>query len=174
MDRYETLARSMGFTQAVFLEDLALECSAELRAYCNPKQCANYGKTWVCPPGCGTLDECQEKLEGFRRGLLIQSATDLTPPTPKESYGELAAAHSLRLKKLVEMLRLEHDKLLILSYGGCNLCKECSYPEPCIRPKERTESLGAYGIDVGALCSVAGLEYSFREDRLYLTALILI
>lgn len=171
---YENLARELGFTEAVFLEHVNLECEPELRAFCNPEQCSNYGHSWVCPPGCGTLEECREKLCKFHRGLLLQSVSDLMPPTSKETYAALAADHSTRLKKLVDVLRPENAHMLVLSYGGCNLCPKCSYPEPCIRPQDRTDSLGAYGIDVGKLCESANLPFSFREDKLYLTALILL
>lgn len=170
---YEALARELGFTDAVFMDGLALSCSEALRAYCDPAQCRNYGKTWVCPPGCGTLEVCRERVAGRRKGLLVRSVTELMPPTPQEVMQAHTAAHGDRLRKLMALLRPEHPGMLVLSYGGCSLCSPCSYPAPCARPDARTESLGAYGIDVGALCAQAGLPYSFREDRLYMTALLL-
>ncbi|MDR0469662.1 MAG: hypothetical protein LBH09_06775 [Peptococcaceae bacterium] len=38
----------------------------------------------------------------------------------------------------------------------------------------RMKSLSAYGSDVGKLCEKARLEYSFRPDRVYYVALVLI
>lgn len=174
MHSYEDLALSAGFSRAVYLENLTLVCQPELRAFCNPRQCPRYGKNWVCPPGCGTLDACREKLQRFRQGLLVQSVTDLTPPTAPETYEALTRSHGRRLKGLLDDLRPEAAAVLALSYGGCSLCERCTYPEPCIHPDERMDSLSAFGIDVEALCKTGGLPYSFRPDKLYLTALIMI
>lgn len=174
MHQYETLARSLGFTQAVFLNALTLECKPELRACCNPEQCPNYGQNWICPPGCGTLEDCREKAAGFHQGLLVQSVTQLEPPTKPETYASLTREHNLRLQNLSEALRGTVTALMPLSTGGCLLCEKCIYPEPCIHPDSKMESLSAFGIDVGQLCKKAGLPYSFQSDRLYLTALLLL
>lgn len=168
------IALNTGFTKAVFIKNLFLECKPELRAYCNAKDCPNHGQNWVCPPGCGTLEECEKKIRDFAQGLLVQSITSLTPPTELNTYKDLGTAHNLRFLRLIEAVRHDCRQFLPLTTGGCVLCKSCSYPEPCRKPDLKMESLSAFGIDVFALCQKAGLEYSFREDTLYLTALLLI
>ena len=40
-------AISIGFTKAVWLDGLRIECEARLRAYCNPEGCPNHGNNWV-------------------------------------------------------------------------------------------------------------------------------
>jgi predicted metal-binding protein len=62
MRDYLKKAVELGFSKAVFLSGLSAQCKPELRAYCNPNGCPNHGQNWVCPPGCGTLDECAEKV----------------------------------------------------------------------------------------------------------------
>ena len=167
------IARTLGFTEAVLRSDLSLTSRAESRAYCNPEQCPNHGQNWVCPPGCGTLEECAERVREFSEGILLQSVTELIPPTELETYKALNRAHNARLKELIEAVKPVVDKLLPLTTGGCSFCVECSYPEPCLRPDVKMESLSAFGIDVGELCEKAGLDYSFRKDRVYFTALLL-
>ena len=81
-------------------------------------------------------------------------------------------AHNTRLRELIE----EHCggmDILALTSGGCIFCETCAYPAPCVKPGMRMNSLSAYGVDVGKLCETAGLEYSFRPDKVYYTALIL-
>lgn len=173
MKKYEEQARKFGFTHAVFLDDLALECKPELRSYCNPEQCPNHGHNWVCPPACGTLESCQQKALGFRQGLLLQSISDLGPSTTPETYQALTRDHNLRLQKLVEAIHTEVAELMPLSTGGCILCDTCSYPAPCVHPELKMESLSAFGIDVGEVCRNAGLAFSFCQDKLYLTALVM-
>lgn len=170
---YFNLAKELGFTEAVLLEDLSLSSKQALRDCCNPRQCPNYGSNWVCPPACGDLEECRKKLQTFHRGMLLQSVTDLTPPTAPEVYQKLNREHNLRLKALVEAMAPTVGRLLPLTSGGCIFCETCAYPKACIHPELKMESLSAYGIDVGELCQKAGLPFSFREDRVYMTALLL-
>jgi predicted metal-binding protein len=160
----------IGFTKAVWLEGLKLECEARLREYCNPANCPNHGNNWVCPPGCGSLEECSEKAGRFDRGLLLQSVSELDPLFA--DYKGLNREHNLRLKKLIEILGNEWD-ILALTSGGCVFCDTCAYPAPCLKPDSRMNSLSAFGIDAGKLCKRAGLEYSFRPDRVYFVALVL-
>ena len=164
-------ALSIGFTNAVRLDDLKLKCESRLRAYCNTEGCPNHGKNWVCPPGCGSLDECAEKVGRFNSGVLLQSVSELTPKSGE--YKRLNREHNLRLRELIEQRCEGHIDILALTSGGCIFCDACAYPEPCIKPGIRMNSLSAYGIDVGKLCEKAGLEYSFRPDCVYYIALIL-
>jgi len=105
IEKYLNRAEALGFSGAVFLADLFLECKPELRAYCNPEQCRNHGQNWVCPPGCGTLDECREKASGFREGFLLQSATELDPPAEQEVYRALNREHNFRLREFIETVK---------------------------------------------------------------------
>ena len=164
-------AFSIGFTKAVWLDGLQLECEARLREYCNPEGCPNHGNNWVCPPGCGSLEECAAKVSSFDRGVLLQSVSELDPAN--KDYKRLNREHNLRLREFIETSCGETD-ILALTSGGCVFCATCAYPEPCIKPDIRMNSLSAYGIDVGKLCKTAGLAYSFRPDMVYYTALVLI
>ena len=165
-------ALEAGFTKAAWLEELKLTCEPRLRAYCSPEGCPNHGNNWVCPPGCGTLESCAEKVGKFRRGLLLQSLTELDPMN--KDYKELNRRHNFRLRALIESPEMAGIVILALTTGGCVFCKTCSYPYPCVKPGLRMNSLSAFGIDVGKLCEKAGWEYSFRQDRAYFIALVLI
>ena len=167
-------AKELGFSEAVFLSGLSIECRPELRAYCNPEQCPKHGQNWVCPPGCGTLEECREKVRDFSEGILLQSITGLTPPTEPEVYRGLNREHNLRFRELIESAGPGFARVLPLTSGGCIFCGECSFPKPCIKPDVKMESLSAFGIDVGSLCAKAELPYSFSDEVVYMTALLLV
>jgi len=174
MKKYLSRAKTIGFSEAVYLPGLTVECKPELRAYCNPEQCPKHGLNWVCPPGCGTLEECREKAAGFHDGLLLQSVVKLTPPTEPETYSVLSREHNVRFREYIEAVKSEFEKILPLTTGGCVFCEQCSYPEPCTKPDVKMESLSAFGIDVGKLCETAGLQYSFTIETVYYTALLLV
>ena len=165
-------ALAVGFSRATHLPGLKLECEPRLRAYCNPEGCPKHGNNWVCPPGCGSLEECAEKAARFDKGILLQSVTATAPDTSPEEYSRLSREHNLRLREFIEAAGL--NDILALTTGGCILCEKCSYPEPCLKPDIRMNSLSAYGIDAGKLCERAGWDYSFRPDKLFLTALVMI
>ena len=169
-----TAALSIGFTSAKGLADLKLECEPRLRALCNPEDCPNHGNNWVCPPGCGSLEECSEKISKFDKGILLQSVSVLEPNPKIEDYRILNREHNLRLQAFLEEYCGEFEEVLALTSGGCIFCDTCTFPKPCIKPNLRMNSLSAYGIDVGKLCGMAGFEYSFRPDMVYYIALVLV
>ena len=166
-------AGHLGFTDAIMLTDLVLTCRPELRASCSREHCPTWGRNWVCPPGSGPLESCQERVAAFHDGILLRSTTALTPPTSPQRYGELQRAHNLRLRELIAFTQPQVGALLALSTGGCLVCDECSYPAPCLHPDVKMESLSAFGIDVGALCTNAGLPFSFSDDQVAYVAVLL-
>ena len=170
MNELVNAALSTGFIDAVWLDKLSLECEARLRAYCNPQGCPNHGNNWICPPGCGSLEECAERVSKYGRGILLRSVSELGI---RKNYKALNRKHNLRLREFIENNCAGMD-IMALTSGGCIFCKTCAYPEPCVKPDTRMNSLSAHGIDVGKLCETAGLEYSFRPDRVYYVALVLI
>ena len=171
VDKLSEKALSIGVSSAVFLDDLIIECEPRLREYCNPEGCPNHGSNWVCPPGCGSLDECSKKVSKFCRGFLLQSISEITPAF--NDYKGLNRKHNLRLREFIENYCSGMD-VLALTSGGCIFCEVCAYPEPCVKPDVRMNSLSAYGIDVSKLCEKAKLDYSFRPDKVYFIALVLI
>jgi len=171
MNKYIQKARNIGFTNAAWLDGLKLECEEQLRAYCNPEGCPNHGNNWVCPPGCGSLTECAEKVSAFDSGLLLQSVSEIDEKNP--DYKEPNRKHNLRLRDFLDDNCIEGMDVLALTSGGCVFCETCAYPEPCLKPNIRMNSLSAFGIDVGKLNEMAGFEYSFRPDKVYYIALVL-
>lgn len=173
MNDYIGTALSLGFTQAVVLNKLELECEARIREYCNSKQCQKYGNNWVCPPGSGTLSECAERINRYKSGILMQSVTALNPPVEPDEYHKLNRLHNEGLRRFIEQMEERNEHTLALTNGGCILCEACAYPKPCIKPNLRMHSLSAYGIDVGKLCDLANLDFYFRPDRVQYVALVL-
>ena len=171
MDELIHTALAKGFTHAAMLDGIAIECEARLREYCNPDDCPSHGSNWVCPPGCGSLDACAEKVGRFNRGILLQSVSDTEPEAV--DYKALNRAHNVRLREFIDERCAGRMDILALTSGGCIFCENCAYPEPCVKPDLRMNSLSAYGIDVGKLCEKGGLAYSFRPDRVHYVALVL-
>ena len=53
-----------------FFDPQELEFSDRIRWICR-NECPKYGTTWACPPGVGTVAECQKKCMSYENCLLI-------------------------------------------------------------------------------------------------------
>ena len=73
MEQLLTLAKQAGFTQAAPLEASALTVRTEVREMCASDRCRAYGCSWSCPPACGTLEQCQTRMNRYHRGILLQT-----------------------------------------------------------------------------------------------------
>ena len=48
-----------------WIDPKELEFSGRIRWICE-NECPMYGKTWACPPGVGTVLQCQAKCMGYQ------------------------------------------------------------------------------------------------------------
>lgn len=115
----------------------------EVRAMCEINACRQYGKTWVCPPAVGTIDECRARVQQYDTMLVFSVKYDLEDSFDYEGM----TAGMLQFKKscclLDEALKLYMKEYFILSNEGCDLCSECTYPDaPCRHPGRSHGSLG--------------------------------
>ena len=93
---YEVLsnmAKEAGFSAWADLDVSTIELKPEVRDMCAANTCGQYGKRWSCPPGCGTLEECAEKLKGFSRGILVQTYGDIEDGFDFEAMMEIEQEH---------------------------------------------------------------------------------
>ena len=54
--------RDCGFTSVVRLDPATIELREDVRAMCASGKCRMYGKSWSCPPACGSLEELRAHL----------------------------------------------------------------------------------------------------------------
>lgn len=175
LNEYVHIALQLGFTAAAPFDASRLVCRPDIRTFCAPDKCTSYGTNWICPPGCGDLPDCAAWLAKYRFGLLVQSKYEKINTNDFPLMKKLAARHNQRLLRLKEIIAEKYSDAFLLSTGGCELCEKCTYPsEPCRKPAFLHGSLSAYGIDVGDLCTSAGIEFSFTPGILRYVACILV
>lgn len=71
------LCLSHGFTNVVPLACDTIELKPEVRQMCASDSCHKYNKCWSCPPGCGTLEECEQRVRKYKLGILVQTVGQL-------------------------------------------------------------------------------------------------
>ncbi|MBP3479949.1 MAG: DUF2284 domain-containing protein, partial [Oscillospiraceae bacterium] len=59
-----------------FITPNELEFSDRIRWICE-HECPMYGKTWACPPGVGSVNECEAKCRRYVNCLMISTITEV-------------------------------------------------------------------------------------------------
>ncbi len=171
---YISAALEMGFSVAGDVNTDFIECEEDIRALCAPDKCPNYGSGWICPPGCGSVENCRGIVQRYKNALLLQSISENVDMSRGEELQRLAETHNRLAAELFVRIRIEQGDAYLLTTGGCALCEKCSYPdEPCRFPDKNRGSLSAFGINVEKLCKKAGIEYSFIPSVVRLIACVL-
>ena len=166
-------AKQLGFDTAIALNPERLEARSDVRAMCAADKCRIYGKNWGCPPHCGSLDECQKKLHTYAHGILVQTVGRLQKTVDTKGYRETEQKHLERFYALARIARTPYPNALCLGAGGCRICADCAFPDPCRFPDRAISSMEAYGLFVTQVCKGHGVPYYHGEKTVTYTACIL-
>lgn len=154
----EACLHDIGVSEFGYLPTSKVKFYTEVRDMCKQNKCRLYGTTWACPPGVGTLEECEARLRKFETGMVFSGTYSLRTPFDWKSMmagREEFNAVSDRLHDLLE------GPFLFLSTEGCPRCKKCTYPDaPCRFPEKLHPSIESYGIIVSEVAKEAGVRYN--------------
>lgn len=175
---YEELARlaeAAGFTAWAPLDAATLEVKPEVRDMCAQNTCGMYEKRWSCPPGCGALEECAERLKRYSGGILVQTCGDIEDSFDFEAIVEIQQDHKENFERMYAELRKTGVDVLALGAGACTQCKECTYPDaPCRFPDKAVASMEAYGLVVLEVCKANNLQYYYGSEKMAYNSCFLI
>lgn len=145
--------------QFEFLSTDALMFTPRVRHICET-ECPMYGKTWACPPGVGTVEECQAKCLSYPEFLLISTVTEVDDIENIEQTLATRADHEAITREAAELIRAQDCETMTLSTEACAICKECTYPHgPCRYPDKMYPCVESHGILVTELCEKLGIEF---------------
>ena len=173
MNAWIEKAKMMGFDAAAPLDPGRLTAREDVRAMCAADKCGAYGKNWTCPPACGTLEECQSRMRGYERGILLQTVGHMTKTVDSKCYRETERRHLQHFRAFAEAIRREYPGALCLGAGGCRVCGKCAWPEPCRFPEKAISAMEGYGLFVTQVCRDAGVPYYYGEKTIAYTACVL-
>ena len=169
------LAEAAGFTAWAPLDASTLEVKSEVRDMCAQNTCGMYDKCWSCPPGCGTPEECSERLSQYPGGILVQTCGEIEDSFDFEGIVEIEADHKEHLSGMYAELRKAGIDVLALGAGCCRQCKQCTYPDkPCRFPDQMVSSMEAYGLVVLEVCKANNLQYYYGADKMAYTSCFLV
>lgn len=166
-DEIRKMAEDAGFSHIVPLDVRTIDLKPQVREMCATGSCGRYDRCWSCPPGCGTLEECRERISKYAEGVIVQTVGELEDPLDGEGMMETEARHRQSFDRMYAALRETCSDMLALGAGGCKRCKVCSYPDaPCRRPKEMVSSMESYGMLVTEVCQRNGLDYYYGKNTI--------
>lgn len=173
MERWIQLALELGFSCAGPMNPAALTSRQDVRDMCAADQCRAYGKNWTCPPYCGTLEECTQRMRSYRHGILLQTVGTLEKEIDTKAYRRTEEKHLELFYRFCRQLRQEYPDALCLGSGGCRVCEACAFPEPCRFPEAACSSMEGYGLFVTQVCRDNGLAYYHGRRTITYTACVL-
>ena len=174
-EQLETLAREAGFSAWASLDVATIELKPEVRDMCAVNSCGQYGKRWSCPPGCGTLEECEQRMKAYSHGILVQTYGDIEDGFDFEAMMEIESDHKEHFLEMYDALRAAGTKVLAIGAGCCTQCAQCTYPDqPCRFPDKMVSSMEAYGMLVLEICKANGLTYYYGPDKMAYTSCFLV
>jgi predicted metal-binding protein len=156
------LAKSVGFSNAEFIDASNIVCDPIFRKQCESNACGVYGKCWMCPPDIGDIDELIVEVRSYPQGLLYQSIFELEDSFDFEGMVEAGKNHGKRSRALHQLLKEKgFENFLHLSKGGCGVCSPCAKAsgDPCRFPEKALSSLEGYGINVSATAKSTSMKY---------------
>ncbi|KNZ42716.1 metal-binding protein [Acetobacterium bakii] len=161
------LAYENGFTKAVELDVTSLHLYPDVREMCAANKCKIYDTNWACPPGCGTLAECEEKTKKYKRGIIVQTTGKLEDSFDFEGMEDIKEKQNICLNQFIHKLHDMKINMLPLGDGCCSLCEKCTYPEKeCRFPDQAMSSMEAFGILVSDLCKLNNIPYYYGPNTL--------
>ena len=116
---YEALRRQgqqAGFTHVAPLKVSTIQLLPEVRDMCATNSCGAYGQKWSCPPGCGTLEECRQRLQGYTEGILVQTVGELEDEMDGETMMETERRHKATFYRFLDELLPQYPGLLALGW----------------------------------------------------------
>lgn len=167
--------KEIGFTHVNELESSTIQLMTEVRDMCAANTCGQYGVKWSCPPGCGTLEECEARVRSYDKGLIVQTVGQLEDNMDIETMMETESIHKENFIRFRDYLLEKYPKLLPLGAGCCTNCSKCTYPhEPCRFPDKAIASMEAYGMLVNQVCKDNGVAYNYGPCTISYTSCYLL
>jgi predicted metal-binding protein len=171
----KSTGKEAGFSVVAPLDADTISIMPDVRGMCKSGNCGVYGKKWSCPPACGTLEECEKKVRGYHKGILVQTIGQLEDEFDGEGMIETESRHKENFFRMHDILISRYPQMLSLGAGCCTRCKICTYPDaPCRFPEKKFSSMEAFGMLVTQVCTDNGVKYYYGPGTIAYTSCFLL
>lgn len=150
-----------GIHELAIIPTRSLIFSDGVRQLCESNSCGLYGKTWACPPGVGTMQECKDKICSYEYLFVYTTKHLLEDSYDWEGMQDGKTVHRKVARDVYNFVKENHpEEMLFLGAEGCSICQKCTFPDaPCRFPDKMSPSIESYGVEVNRLAETAGIHY---------------
>lgn len=148
-----------------FLTPQMLEFSDRIRWICE-HECPMYGKSWACPPGVGSVGECQKKCLAYANCLMIATITEVSDISDIQETLATRPDHEKITNQVRDLMRQQGVQPYILSTEACAVCERCAILDglPCRMPGRMHPCVESHGINILGLLEERGLSFQYGEN----------
>ena len=129
LEELKKTGEECGFTHVGGLDVSTIRLMPEVREMCAKNTCGMYGRNWCCPPGSGSLEECEKKIRQYTKGILVQTVGELEDALDGEAMMETEQQHKEHFYSMQKILEEKYPGMLAIGSGTCTRCKKCTYPD---------------------------------------------
>ena len=148
-----------------FIDPAALEFTPRVRWICE-HECPMYGKSWACPPGVGSVEQCAARCAVFKNCLMISTITEVADISDMEATLATRPEHEAITNQVRDLMRAQGVEPYILSTEACAACDRCAIADglPCRRPDRMHPCIESHGINILPLLEDLGLAFQYGEN----------
>lgn len=144
-DKVESIISQYPLIQYAFCTTDELDFSEKVRSICK-NECERYGKSWSCPPGVGSVEECKKKCLSFQHVLLYTTQAEVSDSSIFSEALASRASHEEITRDMLQEMKAAGISCFALSGDSCQICRECAYPDACRHPDIAIPCIESYGI----------------------------
>ena len=148
-----------------YVDPASLEFSDRIRWICQ-NECPMYGKTWACPPGVGTVEQCTKKCLQYQNCLVVGTITELEDIANMQAALRTRPEHEAITAQVQQMFREQGIEPYILSTEACSVCERCAIldGQPCRKPERMHPCVESHGINLIPTLEENGLPFQYGDN----------
>ena len=155
----EAALAALPVVQYAWLSGSDIEFSERVRSICR-QECPRYAKSWSCPPGVGTVEQCRSRCSAYEGCFVFTTIAEVNDASNIEETLATRAGHEAVMREIRGAFGALGVQTLALSGESCAVCETCAYPkEPCRHPEQMLPCMEGYGIIVPLLAEKAGISF---------------
>ena len=158
-NKIEEELMQLPLVQYAWTESGSIPFSDRARSICR-EECPRYGKSWSCPPGVGSVEQCRSRCESYSGVFVFTTIAEVQDVENMEETLRTRREHEAVTRQVRAILEKYTGKTLALSGESCAVCETCAWPkEPCRHPEKMIPCMEGYGIVVPLLAERTGIEF---------------
>ena len=148
-----------------YIDPKTLEFSERIRWICQ-HECPMYGKSWACPPGVGSVEECIGKCLQYNSCLVVGTITEVDSIADIEAALCTRPEHEAITNRVRQMFRDQGVEPYILSTEACAVCERCAIEDglPCRLPGRMHPCVESHGINLIPTLEENGLDFQYGSN----------